>query len=89
MTFYYVGNIVTWRFDSRQIKEYFSSTSPVAKRPGHEADHSPPSSVGVKYVYIYTYRFPYTVMVYTGTVVLLHYIDVHFLSHRKHYVSIT
>jgi hypothetical protein len=34
--------------------------SPGVKRPGREADHSPPASAEVKKVWLYTYTTPYT-----------------------------
>jgi hypothetical protein len=36
--------------------------TPWVKRPGREADHSPPSSVEVKNVWSYTYTSPYVFM---------------------------
>jgi hypothetical protein len=36
------------------------ATSPVVKRPGREADHSPPTGVEVKKIWIYTSIPPYT-----------------------------
>jgi hypothetical protein len=33
------------------------------KRPGREADHSPPASAEVKKMWIYTYTPPYAIMV--------------------------
>jgi hypothetical protein len=36
--------------------------SPEVKRPGHETDHSPPTSAEVKKVWIYTSISPYTFM---------------------------
>jgi hypothetical protein len=35
---------------------------PGGKRPGHEADHSPPTSAEVKKMWIYTSTPPYTFM---------------------------
>jgi hypothetical protein len=37
--------------------------SPEVKRPGREADHSPPSSAKVKKIWIYTSTSPYAFMV--------------------------
>jgi hypothetical protein len=36
--------------------------SPGVKRPGHEADHSPPTSAEVKKMWIYTSTPPYAFM---------------------------
>jgi hypothetical protein len=36
--------------------------SPGVKRPGREADHSPPTTVEVKKMWIYTYTSPYAFM---------------------------
>jgi hypothetical protein len=35
---------------------------PGLKRPGHEADHSPPTTAEIKKTLIYTYTSPYTFM---------------------------
>jgi hypothetical protein len=40
--------------------------SPGVKRPGYEADHSPPTSAEVKNTWIYTSTPPYALMAYGG-----------------------
>jgi hypothetical protein len=41
------------------ISMYWGALSPGVKRPGHEADHSPPTSAEVKKMWIYT-SIPHT-----------------------------
>jgi hypothetical protein len=49
--------------------------SPSIKRPGHEADHSPPTSGKVKKTWVYSFTPPYTFMAnFTFTSLLLNQI---------------
>jgi hypothetical protein len=44
------------------VQSVSGSCSPEIKRPGREADHSPPTSTEVKNTWIYTSTFPYAVV---------------------------
>jgi hypothetical protein len=44
--------------------------SPVVKRPGREADHSPPTSAEIKKMWIYTSAPPYVFMAQGTTLTL-------------------
>jgi hypothetical protein len=51
-----------WVPPSLQSNGYRGAYSPVLKRPGREADHSPPPSVEVKNTWTYTTTSPYAFM---------------------------
>jgi hypothetical protein len=44
------------------IQLVLGALSPIVKRPGREADHTPPTSAEVKKIWIYTSTPPYTLM---------------------------
>jgi hypothetical protein len=50
------------RFTQPPIQRVPPATSPGVKRPGREADHSPPTSAEVKKMWIYTSTPPYVFM---------------------------
>jgi hypothetical protein len=52
-----------WGSPNLLLNGYWRAVSPGVKRPGREADHSPPTSAEAKKMWIYTPTPPYVFMV--------------------------